>query len=135
MKEKLKKRLKEFEKRQENLKGNYTDKIYNLKRRINECDDIRRNHNIGTIIILIFFLIVFIIFAIVLYKEIKTPVLSYDEAIIYFNDGAKCLGFQTGTWKKDVKNARKVKIEYKGEKFWFYTDFDSAREFWNKYQK
>lgn len=134
MKNNLEKRLKEFERRQVNLEGNYTHKIYNLRRRIYEKNNIKYNYNIN-ILFIILFIIVFIIFSIVLYKEIKTPVLTYNEAMVYFNNGAKCLGFQTGAWDKTSKDARKVKIEYEGKTFWIYTDFDSAQEMWDKYQK
>lgn len=137
----LKKRLEEFEKRQKNCKGNYTGTIINLKRRIEETDDNNQNQkkkrfNLETIILLSFFIIALTILAKLIYQEIKTPVLTYDEAeIIYFSNGAKCLGFQTGSWDKESKDARKVKIEHEGKIFWIYTDFDSARTMWNKYQK
>lgn len=95
----------------------------------------RSKGNIELILMVLFFIITLSILTKSIYKEIKTPVLTYDEAITYFNDGAKCLGFRTCIWDKDIKDARKVKIEYKGEKFWFYTDFNSGREFWEKYHK
>lgn len=135
----LKKRLEEFERRQNACKGNYTGTIINLKRRIEEIDENqnpkKKSGNLELIIIMLFFLIGITILATLIYNEIKTPVLTYDEAMVYFNNGAKCLGFQTGAWDKTSKDARKVKIEYEGKTFWIYTDFDSAQTMWDKFQK
>ena len=134
----LEKRLKEFERRHENLEGNFITEIENLKRRIWEIDNQKRKNkskNIENIIIALFILILFIIASVLLYKEINTPTYNYDEAIVYFENGAKCLGFRTGIWDKNIKDARKVKMLYNGKKSWFYTDFTTARRIWENYKE
>lgn len=136
----LRKRLEEFERRQKECRGNYTGTIINLKRRIQEINDNQSNKkkskgNIELIIITLLFIICISTLSILLYKEIKTPILDHNEVITYFENGAKCLGYRTGSWNRDIKDARKVKMEYNGKTSWFYTDFDTAREVWDKYQK
>lgn len=136
----LRKRLAEFERRQNACKGNYTGTIINLRRRIEEIDNNqnqkKKSGNLELIIIMLFLIIGITLLATLIYKEVKTPVLTFDEAqTLYFYNGAKCLGFQTGAWDKTSKDARKVKIEYEGKTFWIYTDFDSAQTMWDKYQK
>lgn len=115
-----------FKKRQQNY--NY------LRKRIDEIDiQKRKNKNIENIIIALFILVLSIIPCTLLYNVINTPTYNYDEAIVYFQNGAKCLGYKTGIWDKTVKDARKVKMLYNGKKSWFYTDFVSAKRIWDKY--